>query len=482
MLRHFPLGRTQCPEDGPGGPSSSTVPSKRRRRTRLAIGLLLVTALGCTTLSAASADDEGELKHERSEVNEDIDNAESALDESSKRLVRTTNAYQSAKQELGEARDTLDSTQAQLKVAKAYDQTMQTRLANAEQELEDAKSDLSAGRGRVADAKEKAQQYLIDQATNGEPGLRALSSLLQGESSSEFGVRMDYTSAVNEAQTARLDDFDASAVMLELRRDRVQDARDRVATERRKAARNLELKKELERQAEQETVEVAGLVDRTEEAQQAADRAKEADLAQLDDLEDERDRISGMLQEIAAEERQEALQEQREQQQQQNNGGSNGNDGGNNGGNPRGNGGPPQNTPPPPDTGFSLGYPVGNAYITSPYGMRFHPILHYYKLHDGTDFSAACGTPVLASEDGTVTSAYYNAGYGNRIILSHGYHNGVSLATSYNHMTSFSVGVGQRVSKGQVIGYSGTTGYSTGCHMHFMVYENGSTVDPMSWL
>jgi murein DD-endopeptidase MepM/ murein hydrolase activator NlpD len=114
--------------------------------------------------------------------------------------------------------------------------------------------------------------------------------------------------------------------------------------------------------------------------------------------------------------------------------------------------------------------------------MRMHPILHIRKLHDGTDFHAPCGSPVYASADGRVMAAYYNTGYGNRIIIDHGFVRGVSLWTSVNHLTSFAVRVGQHVKKGQLIGHSGTTGYSTGCHMHFMVYVNGYTVDPMRWL
>ena len=69
--------------------------------------------------------------------------------------------------------------------------------------------------------------------------------------------------------------------------------------------------------------------------------------------------------------------------------------------------------------------------------MRMHPILHVCKLHDGTDFHADCGTPVYAAANGRVISEYYNAGYGNRIILDHGFVKGVSLQTSYNHLTSF---------------------------------------------
>jgi murein DD-endopeptidase MepM/ murein hydrolase activator NlpD len=136
----------------------------------------------------------------------------------------------------------------------------------------------------------------------------------------------------------------------------------------------------------------------------------------------------------------------------------------------------------PADSGGFLNMPLPTAYVTSPYGMRLHPILNVYKLHDGTDFGAACGTPVYAAADGEVVSAYYDGAYGNRVILANGTVSGSSLATSYNHLTSDTVTVGASVSRGQLIGYAGTTGYSTGCHLHFMVYRNGATTDPMDWL
>ncbi|WP_141846057.1 M23 family metallopeptidase [Lapillicoccus jejuensis] len=130
-------------------------------------------------------------------------------------------------------------------------------------------------------------------------------------------------------------------------------------------------------------------------------------------------------------------------------------------------------------TGF-LSRP-GSAPITSPFGLRFHPILHVWKLHTGTDFGMACGTPVYAAADGTVLSAGWGGGDGNRIVIDHGIVSGVDLASTYNHLSRFVV-TGGHVSRGQLIAYSGTTGYSTGCHLHFETLENGSFVNPMTWL
>ena len=129
---------------------------------------------------------------------------------------------------------------------------------------------------------------------------------------------------------------------------------------------------------------------------------------------------------------------------------------------------------------FRLALPV-SAPVTSSYGMRLHPILGYWKLHDGTDFGAACGTPIRAAASGVISEKYFNAGYGNRLFIDHGSINDRIMTTAYNHLSGYAVSVGQRVSQGQIVGYVGTTGYSTGCHLHLMLWVNGSMVDPMRY-
>jgi murein DD-endopeptidase MepM/ murein hydrolase activator NlpD len=135
---------------------------------------------------------------------------------------------------------------------------------------------------------------------------------------------------------------------------------------------------------------------------------------------------------------------------------------------------------PGPAGSHGFRYPVAGP-VTSPYGMRFHPLLHVQKLHDGTDFGAACGTPIRAPYAGTVTAAYFNTGYGNRLMLDHGAVDGHRVVSGFNHATSYVVGVGDRVQQGQLVGFVGRTGYATGCHLHLMVWLDGRVVDPMTW-
>jgi len=123
-----------------------------------------------------------------------------------------------------------------------------------------------------------------------------------------------------------------------------------------------------------------------------------------------------------------------------------------------------------------LGKPVTSARLSSGFGMRFHPILGYSRMHAGVDFAASTGTPIYAVTDGRVSYAGRNGGHGKFVKLSHS----GGLATGYAHMSRIAVSAGQRVRRGQVIGYVGSTGLSTGPHLHYEVYRNGKTVNPMS--
>ncbi|WP_304437924.1 MULTISPECIES: M23 family metallopeptidase [unclassified Terrabacter] len=142
-------------------------------------------------------------------------------------------------------------------------------------------------------------------------------------------------------------------------------------------------------------------------------------------------------------------------------------------------------TPPPvqsdPTPSNYLSYPAIGP-TTSGFGMRWHPVLQKWMLHDGLDWGIACGTPVYAAAPGDIIRAGWRAsGWGNQILIDHGIHRGVDLVTSYNHLSSI-VKFGGSVNRGQLIGYSGTTGYSTGCHLHFGTYEDGTPVNPRKWL
>ncbi len=127
---------------------------------------------------------------------------------------------------------------------------------------------------------------------------------------------------------------------------------------------------------------------------------------------------------------------------------------------------------------LKMAWPVSGGWISSYYGNRYHPILGYYKWHSGIDYAADYGEPIKAMEDGTVILAGVNGGYGNCVIIDHG--GGVS--TLYGHAQRLLVKKGQDVVKGQTIALVGSTGLSTGPHLHFEVRVKGETQDPLKWL
>lgn len=127
---------------------------------------------------------------------------------------------------------------------------------------------------------------------------------------------------------------------------------------------------------------------------------------------------------------------------------------------------------------FLMKTPINGARLSSGFGMRRHPILGYSRMHRGTDFAAPTGTPILAAGEGTVVRAGPFSSYGNYVRIRHA--NGYE--TAYAHLSRFARGLrpGARVRQGQVIGYVGTTGRSTGPHLHYEVLRRGQQVNPMS--
>ncbi|GAB3546884.1 hypothetical protein GCM10027404_07910 [Arthrobacter tumbae] len=127
----------------------------------------------------------------------------------------------------------------------------------------------------------------------------------------------------------------------------------------------------------------------------------------------------------------------------------------------------------------SLSAPLDRVVMSSAFGARISPITGAGELHTGQDMSEACGTGVLAAAAGTVTFAGWHAyGGGNRVVVKHA--NG--LETTYNHLSAMDVAVGQVVERGEAIARVGSTGASTGCHLHFEVLVDGKNVDPLGWL
>ncbi|MFY0409388.1 peptidoglycan DD-metalloendopeptidase family protein [Solicola sp. PLA-1-18] len=453
----------------------------RAARTRLTLATTGVCATLVLTLAPPSpAADEDRLEQRRRSLSGQISGAQQSIDESSKGLARASAALDRVQGQLTAAQTTLTRTRGQLASAAAQDQEMARRLGVAQRTLITARRDLRAGRRQLEGSERTVKQQTLTSLEQGDPGLRAMAALLSGSDPLEFNEQMMLGTSVADAQLATMDRLDAARIMLEMAQDKVESARDEVAAQRGRAADNLALRRRLEAAAERQTSAVGVLVADASSARTKAESLRQADLAELGRLEGERTRVSTKLRAIArAEAAEEARQEAKRRRDR-----ARAKAGTGAGRDDAAAPAPPRqrdDSSAPSGDDSALIYPV-SSFITSPYGMRLHPILKVRKLHDGTDFRAPCGSPVKAAATGRVLERYFNTAYGNRVILSHGRKRGTSVATTYNHLARSIVRVGQKVRRGQTIGYAGTTGYSTGCHLHLMVLEDGNVVNPMRWL
>ena len=127
---------------------------------------------------------------------------------------------------------------------------------------------------------------------------------------------------------------------------------------------------------------------------------------------------------------------------------------------------------------FLIRKPITEGILRSGFGLRYHPVLHYSKMHTGVDWADKIGTPIIAAGDGVVIKAEWDSGYGRRVEIQHNY----NFVTTYNHLSAFAAGIneGVKVRQGQVIGYLGNSGLSTGPHLHYEVMVNDNYVDPLS--
>jgi murein DD-endopeptidase MepM/ murein hydrolase activator NlpD len=400
-----------------------------------------VLALAALSSPFASADDH--LKHKQKHVKRQISTAQTGLDESSAALRKATLGLQRAQTALSAAKTRLAGTRGKLLKAQVLDREMQVRLTEAVAALAAARVELQQGQAEVDKQREAAGEVVAGMYEMGDPQLAGLASLLRADGLDDMTRSLATNESMVASEQSTLDALRAAEVLLTVKETKVEAKKVDVEVQRQRAAENLKLMQALEKQSVEDAASVRALVGRRATAMKSAERVKAHDRAILNKLRAEEAKIAAMLRRRA-------------------NAASRGNHG-----------------PAGPSGGF-LSYPV-NGYVTSPFGYRIHPIYGYYSLHNGVDFGAGCGAPMYAAAPGRVVSQYYQSAWGNRLIIDHGYQRGVGLASIYNHATHYVVGVGARVDRGQLVGYVGTTGWSTGCHLHFTVMANGVAVDPMKW-
>jgi murein DD-endopeptidase MepM/ murein hydrolase activator NlpD len=423
-------------------------------RLRPALTLAVIAALLVGFLTPAYAGDE---KTRKKRVDSAIRDLRHDLNETSKELRAAARSLRRAEGKLPAARARVARVRGQLVAARARDRMLGEQLevakaevARAEKQIEDTLADIAASQvliGRIARSSYQSG------------GMGELAVVLQSQSPDDFATRLVLVQNAMRSEGHVLGDLAEARANLAAQRATLEAKRKQLAGMKREQERLVEKIRGLRDEAVEAKQAVESLIAERAWAVAAVEREKAAEEARYEKMQAESQRLGRILAERARQARLAAARARAAGRS------SSGGSGG----------------------GGVLSWPV-NSYITSGYGMRVHPVTGVYKLHDGTDFGVGCGTPVRAAAGGRVIQAANVAGYGNQLVIDHGAMRGAGVATSYNHLMSFSKGAGARVSRGQVIGYSGGgegmygAGYSTGCHLHFMVYVNGGTTDPMGWL
>ncbi|CAN5428692.1 M23 family metallopeptidase [soil metagenome] len=429
-------------------------------RQQVAAVLVGLVSLAAFAIPLAHADDDGGLKQRQKHVKGQIDRSGADLEEASGAATRARRSYDAALGRLEAARAHLTDVSTRLESARERDAALRQALAEAEQRLTEADARLASGQAATVDAKEQARVAVLRSADDGDLTLRAIGSFVNAASFDDLTRQIAAQTVVLHAGGSAYSTYRLSESALSSQAAQVATAKEDVEARRVEAAEHLLAVRKLYDRAKAAKADVAELVVSTRSAKQQALQAKQHDRARLAALKQREDRIHDQLVELARKAKARAAAAAAEAARS---GATSG------GGGYRGS-----------SAGY-LSYPA-NGPVTSPFGYRIHPIYGYYGLHNGTDFGVSCGQSLLAAATGTVIDTYYDSVYGNRLYLNVGIVNGKSLVLIYNHMSGYRAHEGERVTRGQTVGYAGSTGWSTGCHLHFTVMADGVAVDPMTYL
>jgi murein DD-endopeptidase MepM/ murein hydrolase activator NlpD len=283
-------------------------------------------------------------------------------------------------------------------------------------------------------------------------GFAMFNSVFDVGGPTDLAVRIEYLDHVARANREAVDKLTVARMAAKQRSSVAVLAQQRAAQAAAAAERSLADSRAAQASAAQAATDLQSLLDRSARAEAVANAERGAVLARYRQLKIDSDRVAEQLRAQARKDR-----------------------------NARG--GTPANatTVTAPRGGAFLLMPV-RGWKSSNFGMRFDPVYKVYQLHAGIDVAAGGGQPIIAATDGVVVRAGPSGGNGNYTCLSHGLYQGKGLATCYAHQSAILVRVGQRVHRGELIGRVGTTGASTGNHLHFEVRLNGSPVQPLNWL
>ena len=438
--------------------------SRSLRRPLSLLAAAAILAAGMLTgpvVSPASAEGSKDDKiAERAEVDQQLEDLRIELNDVNDDLADTYLALAETELLIPQAQQDLEDARVALGEAQEEDRKVGERLTEAEEEERRLSGEVETGQEEVDRSDDELATVALSAYKGG--GMPSPSSVYVGNSSPQDAVdrSMNYRLTM-ASQGTRLDSLRTEQSVTENSAERLSAVREEIKQLKIDAEDALERT----RVAEEEATEAKNELDALYETQKTQRDDLEAKKTKYEgdqkSLETRSSTLDDEIEELAEQER-EREERLKAQQQQKSSGGS----------------APVAGSA---NTGGGWVYPV-NARLNSNFGWRVHPIYGTKKLHAGVDFPVACGVPVGAAHSGRVIARTYNSGAGNKLIVSHGIMNGRLVTTSYHHLQGFAKPVGAQVSAGETVGYVGTTGSSTGCHLHFETHEDGNAVNPAKFL
>ena len=435
--------------------------SLRRPLSLLAAAAILAAGMLTGPLSPASAEGSKDDKiAERAEVDQQLEDLRIELNDVNDDLADTYLALAETELLIPQAQQDLEDARVALGEAQEEDRKVGERLTEAEEEERRLSGEVEAGQEEVDRSDDELATVALSAYKGG--GMPSPSSVYVGNSAPQDAVdrSMNYRLTM-ASQGTRLDTLRTDQSITENSAERLSAVREEIKQLKIDAEEALERT----RVAEEEATEAKNELDALYETQKTQRDDLEAKKTKYEgdqkSLETRSSTLDDEIEELAEQER-EREEKLKAQQQQKSSGGS----------------APVAGSA---NTGGGWVYPV-NARLNSNFGWRVHPIYGTKKLHAGVDFPVACGVPVGAAHSGRVIARTHNSGAGNKLIVSHGIMNGRLVTTSYHHLQGFAKPVGAQVSAGETVGYVGTTGSSTGCHLHFETHEDGNAVNPAKFL
>ena len=422
-----------------------------------------------TPISPAMAEGSKEDKiAERDEVEQQLEDLRIELNDVSEELADTYIALAETELLIPEAQQELEEAQAELEEAREEDRLIGQRLTDAEEEEQRLSGQVEEGREEVDRSGGELATVALTAYKGG--GVPSPSTIYLGNQSPQDAVDRSMNYRITMAsQGTRLDTLRTDQVVTENSAERLTAVREEIRQLKIDAEEAVERTDEAEAQATTAKKELDDLYLTQQTQRDDLEDKKEKYEGETGDLETRSSTLDSEIEELAREEREREERARREREREQSSSGSSGGSGGG------------SSSSGSADTGGGWSYPV-NARLNSNFGWRVHPIYGTRKLHAGVDFPVACGVPVGATHSGRVIARTYNSGAGNKIILSHGVHNGRLVTSSYHHLQGYAQPVGAQVSAGTTVGYVGTTGSSTGCHLHFEIHEDGNAVNPGKYI